>query len=120
MKIASDVVIVLKKDISTLCYGFFSTLSNPTRLGIIETLLEEPKHVNQIAAELNQEQSMISHNLRPLVRCHFVEVRREGKQRIYTLNRTTVEPLIKIIEKHYHEFCKDGAACYLQEQTEDN
>jgi len=103
----------LKKDLSTMCYGFFSTLSNPTRLAIIEALVERPMHVNQIAAELEQEQSMISHNLRHLVNCHFVYVRREGKQRIYTVNHETVDPLMRVVEDHHTKFCKDGKACHL-------
>ncbi len=111
MKNSSDNVMMVKKDLSTMCYGFFAALSNPTRLGIIEALMEKPKHVTQIATELNQEQSMISHNLRQLVNCHFLNVRREGKQRIYTLNHATIDPLLKLIENHFHESCLDGAVC---------
>jgi DNA-binding transcriptional ArsR family regulator len=104
---------MLKKDLSTMCYGFFSTLSNPTRLAIIEALVEQPMYVNQIAAELGQEQSMISHNLKHLVNCHFVYVRREGKQRVYTVNHETVDPLMRVVENHHTKFCLDGKACHL-------
>jgi len=103
----------MKKDLSTMCYGFFSTLSNPTRLAIIEALVEKSMYVNQMVEELGQEQSMISHNLKHLVNCHFVFVRREGKQRVYTVNHETVDPLMRVIENHHHKFCKDGAACHL-------
>ena len=119
MKDTSDNVMMVKKDLSTLCNCFFATLSNPTRLGIIEALQEQPKHVNQIAAELNQEQSMISHNLRQLVQCHLVNVRRKGRQRIYTLNHVTVDPLIKIIDDHLHEFCQDSEACNPRQVSRD-
>lgn len=119
MKKSSDNVMMVKRDLSTISHGFFAALSNPTRLGIIETLMEQPKHVNQIAAELDQEQSMISHNLRQLVNCHFVDVRREGKQRIYTLNYTTIDPLIKLIENHCRVSCMDGEACHLRQASED-
>ncbi len=119
MKKSSDNVMMVKRDLSTMCYSFFAALSNPTRLGIIETLMEQPKHVKQIAAELNQEQSMISHNLRQLVKCHFLNVRREGKQRIYTLNHATIDPLIKLIENHFHESCLDSEACHFRQESED-
>ena len=102
---------MMKKGLTDLCYGFFSTLANPTRLGIIETIKEHPKNVTQIAHELDQEQSMISHNLRPLVLCSFIQVKREGKHRIYSINKETIEPLLIIIEKHYHKFCNDGQTC---------
>ena len=110
---------MVKRDLSTISCGFFAALSHPTRLGIIKTLIEEPKHVKQIAAELNQEQSMISHNLRQLVNCHFVDVRREGKQRVYTLNHATIDPLIKLIENHCHVSCMDGEDCYLKTESGD-
>ncbi len=119
MKNSSDNVMLVKTELTTMCYSFFSALSNSTRLGIIETLMEQPKHVNQIATELNQEQSMISHNLRQLVNCHFVKVRPEGRQRIYTLNHTIIDPLFKLIENYCHEFCLDGEACYLTHVSED-
>ena len=75
--------------------------------------------VKQIAAELKQEQSMISHNLRQLVNYPFGDVRREGKQRIYTLNYTTINPLIKMIKNHCHESCMDGENCYLRQESGD-
>jgi DNA-binding transcriptional ArsR family regulator len=119
MKNSSDDVMMVKRDLLTMSHGFFAALSNPTRLGIIETLMEQPKHVKQIAAELKQEQSMISHNLRQLVNCHFVDVRREGKQRVYTLNYATIDPLIKVIENHCHVSCMDGEDCHLRQEFGD-
>ncbi|HIE18592.1 TPA: ArsR family transcriptional regulator, partial [Candidatus Bathyarchaeota archaeon] len=68
---------ILKKGLSKACYLFFSTLSNPTRLAILELLREGPKNVTQMAEVLNQDQSMISHNLKSLIRCSFVFVERK-------------------------------------------
>ena len=59
----------MKRGLSETCYMFFSTLSNPTRLGILELLNNGPKNVTEISEALNQNQSMISHNLKPLERC---------------------------------------------------
>jgi DNA-binding transcriptional ArsR family regulator len=69
----------MKKGLSETCHRFFSVLSNPTRLAALETLMEGSMNVSQLAESLGQEQSMVSHNLRPLVRCRFVEVERRGK-----------------------------------------
>jgi len=68
----------MKYDLNETCHLFFSTLSNPTRLGILELLRESPRNVTQLADGLNQEQSMISHNLKSLARCGFVFVERKG------------------------------------------
>ena len=78
MKIVSDKVSGVKKGFTNLCYGFFSTLANPTRLAIIEKLEEGPMNVTGLVDALGQEQSMVSHNLRPLVRCKLVHMPREA------------------------------------------
>jgi DNA-binding transcriptional ArsR family regulator len=111
MKKASNEVSCVKKGFIEICYGFFSTLANPTRLAIIEKLLDKPMNVTDIAESLGQEQSMISHNLRPLVQCSFVNAERKGKQRIYSVNIETVEPLIKNVERHATHYCGGSDAC---------
>ena len=101
----------MKYDLSETCHLFFSTLSTPTRLGILELLREFPRNVTQLADALNQEQSMISHNLKPLTRCGFVFVERKGKERIYSLNRKTMEPMYKIIDDHMKKYCPKNGKC---------
>ena len=107
-------VIWVKQGLTTLCYGFFSTLANPTRLAIVELLEEKPMSVTELVEALGQEQSMVSHNLRPLVRCHFVTRERRGKNNVYSLNHATMDPIMKAVEAHSTEFCGDGTKCYLQ------
>ncbi len=104
----------MKRGLTTLCYGFFSTLANPTRLAIIELLEERPMSVSELVKELGQEQSMVSHNLRPLVRCHFVTKERQGKSNVYSLNHDTMGPIIQAVGNHAQNFCGNGANCYLQ------
>lgn len=118
MKIVSDKVSGVKKGFTNLCYGFFSTLANPTRLAIIEKLEEGPMNVTGLVDALGQEQSMVSHNLRPLVRCKLVRVRREGKQRVYSLNHETLDPIVKSVELHAEKFCEGGANCPLNAKSE--
>lgn len=108
----------VKKGLSNLCYGFFSTLANPTRLAIIEKLDESPMNVTELVDALGQEQSMVSHNLRPLVRCKLVHVRREGKHRIYSLNHDTLDPIVSSVERHAEEYCDGGAKCPLKTKSE--
>jgi len=111
MKKTSDKVSGVKKGLSETCNRFFSILGNPTRLAALEALMEGPKNVTQIAETLDQEQSMISHNLRPLVQCRFVHVERRGKERVYSVNHETIDPLFKIVEDHAVNFCPTGGKC---------
>lgn len=101
----------MKRGLSETCHQFFSTLSNPTRLGILEVLRAAPRNVTQLAQALNQEQSMISHNLKPLVRCRFVFVERKWKERVYSLNRETMEPLFKMFAYHAEKYCPTTGKC---------
>ena len=78
--------IKMKRGLSEACYLFFATLANPTRLAILELLRDGSKNVTEIAKALDQEQSMVSHNLKPLVRCSLVLVKRRWKERRYSLN----------------------------------
>ena len=109
----------MKKGLTTLCYGFFSTLANPTRLAIIELLDKRPMKVSEMVEAIGEEQSMVSHNLRPLVRCHFVTRKRQGKSNVYSLNHETMDPIIKAVERHAKDFCGNGANCYLQQNEAD-
>ena len=111
MIICSLMVPMMKYDLSKTCYLFFSTLSTPSRLGILEVLKESPKNVSQLVDILNQEQSMISHNLKSLARCGFVFVETKGRQRIYSLNKETMKPMFELIDKHMKKHCPENKRC---------
>ncbi len=96
---------------SETCYMFFSTLSNPTRLAILELLRKGPRNVTEIADALSKEQSMISHNLRPLERCGFVFSERRKKERFYSLNKETMEPIFKTFAHHAEKYCPTKGKC---------
>lgn len=85
---------------------FFHTLGNKTRLEIIHILHKKPMNVTELTKKLPYKQSTISHNLKLLVSCQFVRVQRKGLYRYYSLNKETIEPLLKIIDKHVNKFCK--------------
>jgi ArsR family transcriptional regulator len=101
----------MKRGQAETCYGFFSTLANPTRLGILEKLTESDMNVTQLTEALKQEQSMISHNLKLLSRCRFVDSKRSGKTRVYSLNHDTVDTLFKIVEQHAKNHCPFQGTC---------
>jgi DNA-binding transcriptional ArsR family regulator len=101
----------MKRGLSERCYAFFKVLANPTRLAILETLRKDSKSVTEIASALKQEQSMISHNLEPLENCKFVFSERKDKQRMYSLNRETAEPLFKLFDYHAQKYCPVRGRC---------
>ena len=103
----------MKQGITELCYGFFSTLANPTRLAIIELLYDKPMTVTELVKKLGQEQSMVSQNLRPLTRCKFVSRKREGKNNVYHLNHETIDPILVAVDNHAEKYCKRGEDCPL-------
>lgn len=85
---------------------FFTVLGNKQRVKIIQYLDKEgPKSVSDICQRLDMEQSAVSHNMRRLLLCHFVEVKREGKERIYAVNEDTIRPLLTLIDKHVRTYC---------------
>ncbi|RLI47306.1 transcriptional regulator [Candidatus Bathyarchaeota archaeon] len=94
----------MKKGLAETCYLFFSVLKNPLRIAILELLLKEPLNVGEISTELNIERSIISHHLRILLRCKFVFVKRKWRERIYSVNKETVEPLLELIDLHAKRF----------------
>jgi DNA-binding transcriptional ArsR family regulator len=104
----------MKRGLSETCYVFFKVLANPTRLAILEALRERPRSVNEIARELKQEQSMISHNLKPLEKCRLVFSKRKEKHRIYSLNKETAEPLFKLFDYHAQKYCPARGKCLTE------
>lgn len=85
---------------------FFTNLANPLKIEIILSLRKKPKNVTQISEELDVEQSKVSHALRNLRSCNIVDVEQKGKERIYSLNKDTIVPMLSLIDRHAKTFCK--------------
>lgn len=87
---------------------FLTTLSNKVRLAIINELQKNPKNVTQLTSELKVHQTTVSHSLKRLLDCGFVFVERNGKERVYALNKKTIKPLLKLMEEHVDNYCAKG------------
>jgi len=90
---------------------FFTNLANPLRISIIQNLREKEKNVTALSKDLKVEQSKISHALSSLRCCNIVKVKQKGKQRVYYLNKDTIVPMLKLIDKHAKTFCKGICSC---------
>ena len=88
------------------CHLFFETLGTKLKIGLILKLKEKPLSVNELSETLDQERSKVSHALISLLDCGFINVKKEGKKRIYSLNEYTILPLLGLVEKHVEEYCK--------------
>ncbi len=86
-------------------YLFFGNLANPLKIEIITELREKDMSVLELARKLKVEQSKLSHALTTLKHCSIVQVRQQGKKRIYSLNKETILPMLEMIDKHEHKFC---------------
>jgi len=107
--------------------NFFKNFANKTRFQIINILAQGPKSVTQIAEETGKEQSRISHHLRELRNCNVINVEKKGKKRIYSVDKETVLPILKIAEEHVERHC--GSNCtklkkrikeYLEKEKEEH
>jgi len=84
---------------------FFKNLANPLKVNIISLLKEKDLSVSELTKKLKEEQSKVSHALASLNNCNIVEAKQQGKNKIYSLNKKTILPILKTIDKHKCEFC---------------
>jgi DNA-binding transcriptional ArsR family regulator len=84
---------------------FFQVLANTTNQTIITELLKKPQNVSEIIKNTKLEQSKVSHSLKRLYECKIVQVKKDGKQRIYSLNKETIIPILSIVDRHAKKMC---------------
>lgn len=93
-------------------------LSSPKRLEILELLAQGEKSVESLAAELAVAVKLASAHLRTLKEARLVDVRREGKYRIYRLSGDDVAglwvALRQVAEQHLLEL-RQALAAMLHE-----
>jgi DNA-binding transcriptional ArsR family regulator len=85
---------------------FFSGLADPTRLAIVELLLERPRAVGEIVAALGLRQNRVSNALACLKWCGYVEGRRDGRQVWYSI----ADPRVRTLVGLAHTMVADHAA----------
>ncbi len=81
----------------------FKAFSDSTRIRILYDLTKGEKNVSEISADLEMNQSAISHQLKLLKSSMLVSARREGKQMIYSLADEHVRTIIAMGVEHVEE-----------------
>jgi len=78
----------------------FSALSDPTRVRIIDLLLDGELSVGSIAKQLGMTESAVSHQLRGLRLQRILRARKEGRQVFYCLDDEHIAELFRLGLKH--------------------
>ena len=74
----------------------FATLSDPTRVRILATLLEHTElNVSTLAEHLGMNESAVSHQLRSLRQTRVVRARKDGRQVFYSIDDGHVAMLLQ-------------------------
>jgi DNA-binding transcriptional ArsR family regulator len=92
--------------VESKCHLFFDTIATQLRIDILAKLKENSFSVSELSKELGQERSKVSHSLKALSDCSFVKAKKCGRQRIYSLNKETMLPLLTLVDKHVEKYCK--------------
>jgi ArsR family transcriptional regulator, cadmium/lead-responsive transcriptional repressor len=90
---------------------FFRVLSDPTRLAILELLLDAPRTVSELVGLLDVPQSRVSNHLACLRWCEFVDTERDGRQVTYRIRERRVRALIAAARAMAAEHCEHLATC---------
>ena len=75
---------------------FFQILADPTRVRIVELLLDGERNVSDLVDALNMQQGRVSSHLSHLWRCGLVTTRREGKYIYYRLQDSRLRLLLEL------------------------
>ena len=70
---------------SSTCVDKLKLLADPTRLAVLEALMDHPKQVHELIDLLQVEQSLLSHHLALLRGAGMVQANRKGKSVQYQL-----------------------------------
>ena len=89
---------------------FFDAFGDINRFNILLLLLEKPLNVGSIAKLTALEQSNVSHHMKCLTNCGFVNIRQAGKEHIYTIE-PAVARIVKNLASHMDRYETHLQAC---------
>ena len=91
------------EDEVTYVADLFQVLANPTRLRIVEALLDRELCVCDLAAVVSASQSAVSHHLRQLRQLRIVSYARRGRMAYYQLDDDHIGRLFATGLEHVRE-----------------
>lgn len=90
---------------------YFRVLGDPTRLEIIEALLERERTVSELVELLAAPQSRISNHLACLRWCRFVQTERRGRSVVYRIADERVVRVLQLAASLAEPNCDHLASC---------
>lgn len=93
------------------CMEFFSTIANPLRIAIVQRLIEKERNVSELVDAVKEERTLVSHNLRKLLRINLVSFKKKGKERVYYANMQIAAPLFYLMENFVCTGCSLRKTC---------
>jgi DNA-binding transcriptional ArsR family regulator len=84
----------------------FNAVAEPRRRQILDALSDDERSVNELVRVLGLNQPQVSKHLRVLREVGAVDVRSEGKHRLYRLNGNALKPIhdwVKTYEQSWSE-----------------
>ena len=102
----------------------FNAIAEPRRRQILDVLARGERPVNDLVSELGLSQPQVSKHLRVLREVGAVQVRGEGRQRVYRLNGQALRPIhdwVKDFERTWSERFErlDAVLDDLQQEDDD-
>ncbi len=83
--------------------AFFFAIGDYSRFSILSQLMDKDMSVSEIVKATKIEQSNVSHHMQCLLNCGFVMVRKNGKLRVYSLNKG-VRPMMNSITGYLKKY----------------
>ena len=97
---------------------FFQVLADPTRVRIVELLLEGEKNVSELVQRLGVPQARVSSHLGCLRWCGYIGTRREGRFIYYRITDVRVSELMHLARTILADNAEAVASCLrLTEET---
>ena len=72
--------------------------------------------VRKISQALGLGQTAISHKLKCLAFCGLATFEKGGKMRVYALNNETVEPMLRLADRHISKYAENLRDCISLER----
>lgn len=79
----------------------FQALSDPTRRRILELLKKEDMPAGKLGESFDITLPSLSHHLNILKQADLVSSRRQGQERIYSLNVSVMEEVVEMVMKKF-------------------
>ena len=97
--------------------GVFQALGHPTRIALVESLIDSEVSVSQLCEKVGIEQSNASQHLAILRNKHIVQTRKDGNQIYYSLSDPVFGQLLKALRAFFHAHMTEALNSLQMEQS---